>query len=426
MTQPRGWTHLSAELSWMLAGIPLCIFAGVGWDAFQDANGTQSFLGASNNFYFLWLLPMMLLGAPRAFRAAIARGGNARTFTLLALALLIWMAVGLWSNGQLPTIFDAILPSVAILNIVAALLAWMLARRTLQDGYGEDLHTALTHTLLAAGAGCALGAAVHLLGAWPEQQVFLFVDGFANLRTFGETVMVAFAAALVLWWKRPGWGAFALAIALATLLAWSGTRAAWVGLAGMLTLGLIVWQPGWKAFAGTIAIVVAGGVASLALPTPHGTYGIGRLGYLANEASFVLEHTTQNAAPAEDIEAGSSRLALWSWGVDRISERPWTGYGYAAMGSVERPNEARFKHLHNLPLDLAFGLGVPAAIALTLALLYALVAATFQARRDGLWLGPLCAGALLATSLFAGIFLFPITVIIVAIGLSGVGVVRRA
>lgn len=421
MVRSRGWSHLNAELTWMLVGIPLCVFAGVVWDGFQEARDIQSFLGASNNFYFLWLLPMMLLAAPRTLVRALLTQDAHRKMAAGTLFVLAWIVGGLVLNGNVAGLGDAVVPIVATLNVLVGALAWIVARRAYRAGHGAALMDALGCTLLVTGVGCTLGGVVHLMGELPDWQVFLYVDGFANLRTLGEVVMLALAAALVGWWKRPSFALFALAVLFAIVLAWSGTRAAWVGLGGMLVLGFLVWLPGWRALAGTVAIVLLGGILSTPLPTPHGTYGIGRLAYLANEASFVLEHSTNPTVDNPGDVNGSNRLQLWGWGVDRVQERPLTGHGYATMGSLERPEHAHFKHLHNLPLDLAFGLGVPAAVALTLFLLWALLSATFQARRDRLFLGPLCAGTLLATGLFAGLFLFPIAVVVGAMGLAGAG-----
>lgn len=413
---------LSAPLMWMLLGIPLSVWAGVGWDAFQAPNGTQMFLGAANNFYLLWLSPLVLLAVPRTLLRTLLTRAPMAGFAAGGIFVLGWMIAGVALNDRFSTLADAVVPLVAIANTGLALLAWMVAREARAAGQGPALAEAFKGCLLLAGMGMVAGMVVHLLGAKPERQIFLYVDGFGNIRTLGEALMLALAAAIAWAWKKPGLWAFLAATALACALAWTGTRAAWVGLGGALLLGALLWLPGWKAAAHTLGAVILGAALSLALPLPDSTYGIGRLAELVRETGVAIDTGVGSEAPSGTVapsEPDSARLLLWGWGVDRIAEAPLLGHGHGAMGTLDRPHHARFKHLHNLPLDLAFGLGVPMGIGLTLLLVWATLSAFVQARRDRLFLLPLCAGAVLATSLFAGLFLFPISVVAAAIGLSG-------
>jgi len=141
---------------------------------------------------------------------------------------------------------------------------------------------------------------------------------------------------------------------------------------------------------------------------------------LVQEATTVATDIGAAATEDKDTQASdSNRLALWTWGLYRIQEDPLVGRGFAAMDRIpDRPKHAQFKHLHNLPLDLMFGFGVPVGMVLALLLAWQALVSMHRARRTDLVLLPMIACGTLATSLFAGLFLFPISVVAVAIGLA--------
>ena len=420
MRDLRRFAALDFPLLVLLATMPIATWLAVAWDAFQPPREVQSFLGGSQNIYLLLILPLAAVTLPRILLARAIQGGPHALFARLALAVLGWALLGLTWNGHFSTLAGSIVPLTAILAANAGLLAFISAREARAQGQGPLLMSALTLALVATGLGGMAGGIVHLLGPLPSGQPFLFVDGFANVRTLGEVMMLAVGASLVWMWGRPGLVPFLLAVVLASVLAWTGTRAAWMGLAGALLLGLAWWRPGWKAAGLTVGALILGAGLSLALPVPHGTYGIGRLAYLASETAVALETGLVAENEAGAIE-GSDRLKLWSWGVAQISNHPWLGHGYGTMGVLDRPDYANFKHLHNLPLDLAFGLGIPMAVVLTLLLLAGVLGTFERARHDRLMLFPLAAGAVLGTSLFAGVFLFPFMTVVAGLGLSGAG-----
>lgn len=79
---------------------------------------------------------------------------------------------------------------------------------------------------------------------------------------------------------------------------------------------------------------------------------------------------------ASDIS--SSRFAIWSDTLELIGRHPWTGVGFGEFNfawtllpSPDRP-VAFFDHTHNLPLNLAVELGLPAATLILILLSYAL------------------------------------------------------
>ena len=416
-------THLPASIVWALFGLPLCIVAGVAWDGFQDPSSTQQFLGAANNFFFLWLLPVGLLVPLKSLLDGL-RGRSEQPWFIPALLVLVgWALFGLWMNGLTDALTTMVLPSAALFVAVTGVVLHGKARLAVKDGHVDALHALLAWSLAGAALGVALGMVVHLAGAMPEKQPFLYTDGFGNIRTLGETALLGLTVGLALNARRFALVPFLLAVALAMVLAWSGTRAAWVGLGATLVIGAVWWAVPLAGVLRWIAAVALGFALSIPLPLPDSNYGAFRAAAVVREATTVVTDLGEAMAQpdAVDTEASdSNRLALWSWGIDRIQESPLVGHGYAAMGAIpDRPEHAKFKHLHNLPLDLVFGLGVPVGLALTLLLAWTALRAMHRARRTDHILLPMVACGTLVTALFSGLFLFPVTVIVVGVGLAG-------
>jgi O-antigen ligase len=418
---PRpSFDNLTAPLLWALLGLPLCVFAGVTWDAFRPANGAVQFLGASNNLFFLWLTPIALLATVRGLVQAARGHSDNPWFLPLLLALVAWGLLGLWWNGVTASLTDMVLPITALVVLVVGGTLHVHARSVVAQGHVADLHNLTAWSLGATGVGVLFGGVVHMFGPWAEVQPFLHTDGFGNIRTLGETALLGLAVGLAMNARRFALVPFVLAVAMAMILAWSGTRAAWVGLGGVLVVGAVWWAVPVLGVARWLAAIALGAALSIPLPLPDGNYGAFRASAFVEEATTVASDIGAAATKAKDTEASeSNRLALWSWGIDRIQEAPLMGRGFAAMGTLpDKPAHANFKHLHNLPLDLMFGFGVPVGLALTLLLAWQGLVAMHRARGTAYILLPMIGCGTLATSLFAGLFLFPISVVAVAIGLA--------
>jgi O-antigen ligase len=412
--------HLTPPILWALFGLPLCVFAGVAWDAFQPADGAMQFLGASNNFFFIWLTPIALLATVKGL-VRVVRGTERNPWFLpLLLALVAWGVVGLWWNGVTDSMRDMVLPITALFILVIGGTLHLDARHVVADGHVGDLHALTAWSMAATAVAVLCGALVHLWGEWPRVQPFLYTDGFGNIRTLGETALLGLAVGLALNTRRFAWAPFAIAVVMAMILAWSGTRGAWVGLGAVLVVGAVWWAVPPMAVVRWLAAIALGAALSISLPLPDRNYGVFRAAAVVKEAATVAKDLEAAAVERKDTQASdSNRLALWTWGIGSIQAEPLVGQGFAAMGTIpDKPNHARFKHLHNLPLDLMFGFGVPVGLALTLLLAWQGLLAMHRARRTAYVLLPMIACGTLATSLFAGLFLFPISVVAVAIGLS--------
>jgi O-antigen ligase len=174
------------------------------------------------------------------------------------------------------------------------------------------------------------------------------------------------------------------ALGLAALLTWLATRS--TGQAPALPAALSV---------AALALLAAGNAASqsrtgllawsgVALACAWYTWRHGRRGLPVAAAAAALPVLAALAcagagcgAIGRFAQAGQDgRLALWRDVLYLIGERPWTGWGWGELGYAHfitlfpwpRWSE-KLDNAHNLPLQLAVELGIPAALAVCAALL---------------------------------------------------------
>ena len=146
------------------------------------------------------------------------------------------------------------------------------------------------------------------------------------------------------------------------VLFWSGSRAALLAIA--VSLPIVHIALGRLDLRRTVLIgatLVVGAALSTLLWEPHPSYGmIDRL------QGDVIE-VSSGQSGIDDVSTG--RVAIWTWAAGAIAERPWFGWGFMPMDTMEGSGVPKFDHAHNIALDYAMGFGVPAAaIVLGLAL----------------------------------------------------------
>jgi hypothetical protein len=200
---------------------------------------------------------------------------------------------------------------------------------------------------------------------------------------------------------------------LSTLLMWGMVAAAWVmaellnrARAGRHGAWWLIWLlvQGWLAFGLVLTASRTGliGVGVLALwgLMDRRLPGRLRVSLLALPVLYALAwagvQAQTAAAPAGvHLPAGgdisSSRFGIWANTWELIKANPWWGVGWGEFNFAwtltpfpTRP-VAFFDHTHNLPLQLAVELGIPAALLVCSLLLW------------GLWRAFVCSGQVLAT-----------------------------
>jgi len=260
---------------------------------------------------------------------------------------------------------------------------------------------------LSAGlAGLAAATAVHFLTPpaglvvpWGPFGWGGAVPGFVSHRLLGAWCAAVLALLLgVAWRERPGetrWLLPAMMLA-ATFLAWTGTRAALVGVvAALATTALVGGRPASPRLWPVLALMA--GVAALVGPAlaPHG------------DPAFLFVRPPATLATADGVSSG--RLSYWHDLLAIAAERPLLGWG-AASSLWMNATGGGMRHVqpHNVIVQFLLNWGlVPTLPAL------ALLAAAFRAAHVRVRRAPerlpflAMLNAVAVMGLFDGTFHFP-------------------
>ena len=284
---------------------------------------------------------------------------------LLAFLILPWLSP--FTAGPTPNVWPL------LLSALCAVVLWF---------YRHRLNARLIAAgWLAAAAVSALIALVQYFGLAPALSSWISQtdagEAFANLRqrnqfaTLTSIGLVALIGWLALWetpaqpqqqpaqgWRMPWW-AYLLAGLLALGNAVSSSR---TGLLQWLLIAVLTawWAlPGrWRLLVFALQALLAYGVAVFAMPwlleMATGLRSGGLFGRLV-----------------EEIPGCASRMVLWSNVLTLIAEKPWLGWGWGELDYahfITLYPGPRFCEIldnaHNLPLQLAVELGVPAAMVI--------------------------------------------------------------
>lgn len=271
-------------------------------------------------------------------------------------------------------------PSTVFYNGALAVVGWGVVMVLLTGRDVLDWARALGWALLVAGlASVALAAVQYLVPAWADGQWIARPTtpgrAFANLRQpnqLSTLLLMAVCCVPALWAGRPGawrWAWPALA-ALTLGIAFSSSRTGAVGM-GMLA----AWALVDRRLPRPVRRWFVGGVVMLALWWAL-LWAWGHLG----GATYFGEARLDSGS-----DISSSRFKIWANVLDLIATYPWTGVGWGRFNAAwtltafpDRP-VAFFDHTHNLVLQLAVELGIPAAAGLL-----ALAAGLLWSARRGL------------------------------------------
>jgi O-antigen ligase len=347
------------------------------------------------------LLAALLLAASAPTLLAINQPPSA-TLLNQCLALALWGGVAV----VLPPgrVCRSLSPLLAALGVLAAAVAvssgfgglplslallalGLLAGTALMVITGADAaqgpraapaFAALAAGLLLAGLlGAAVAAIQVFQPGWTDGH-WIAYSGLAgravgNLRQpnhLGSLLLWALVAAVALhelrWLPRAALWAVALPLVLAIELTASRTGA--VGLGGLLLWALLDRRLSPTARWMLAATPLLYAVAYLAM----GWYGELSQHALGAGARLAAEGGLGELAnPANPTGSPNSRLNIWRNTLDLIAAQPWTGVGFGEFNFAwtltafpHRPT-AFFDHSHNLLLQLAVELGLPAAALVT-------------------------------------------------------------
>jgi O-antigen ligase len=257
--------------------------------------------------------------------------------------------------------------TVALLGSVA--MIWMMAAWSSASASNDAHMRLIAQAWLAAAAVSTAAALLQYFGMADrfEQWVNVSATGeaFANLRQrnqFASLTVIGIAA--LLWLPASGRARWAAVAAAAWLAIGNAATTSRTGLLELLLIGLVTWR--WTGLRSPrmrlwLFAVIAYVVAAIALP------------WLAE--AFAGRASSSLWTRVTESDACGSRSVLWSNVLHLIAQRPWLGWGWGELDFAHYTTlylGPRFcdilDNAHNLPLHVAVELGVPAAIALCVAI----------------------------------------------------------
>ena len=307
---------------------------------------------------------------------------------LLAALGLLLAGVGLsWGLGSLP----ASLAWLAAGLLAGAGLMVLAGAGAAQSAGGPSALTALAAGLLASGL---LGSGVALVQVfapgWTDGNLIAH-SGVAG-RAVGNLRQPNHLASLLLWalvaavpllegGRLPRWAAWASSALMVLAIELTASRTGAVGLGLLLGWALLDRRLTPHTRCWLAATPLLYGLAYLAM---------GWWGALSQQALGAGARLVAEGAVAAGAESPNSRLNIWRNAWDLVVANPLAGVGFGEFNLAwtltpfaHRPT-AFFDHTHNLPLQLAVELGLPAAAAVLLLMAAALWQAGRRAwRADG-------------------------------------------
>jgi O-antigen ligase len=319
-----------------------------------------------------------------ALSGATARAEIPRTLPAYAVAgaLLIWMGDFVARGDALPS------PAVVAAWLVLAGIAACAALGTLARDGGLAFPwsaSLLAWAWLAAGLISTVIALAQHFGVADVLGPFAAYSpgrqAYGNLRQRNHYATLANIGLLSLVWLTlhgkpalPRWAAAVAALLLCAGAAASVSRMGAVELVAVLALA--AW---WHRHAARKA-------AWLFVPLLCYVAAAVVLLYVIDPAGQIAPNLLKRLAG--DVPDCPSRTVLWQNMMQLVIERPWLGWGWRElsyafyMGDFDPRFCALVHNAHNLPLHLAVELGVPAALALTAACIWAIVRARPWAQTD--------------------------------------------
>ena len=236
--------------------------------------------------------------------------------------------------------------------------------------------------------------------------------GFWHVRVWGMVLAVAIAAAIGLHavrWERglkTDLALFGVVAILIALLAWSGSRAAMLGLIlSYLAAIAVVRGPLLRGLIPVAAGVALGIVLSLGITVPNSKYG--------------LVNTIEETGAESLDESSGGRMSLWRGSLDLLAERPLTGHGFDQFRYVYTGEPEGTVQPHNAVLQLLVDFGVVGGIAAIFLLLSLWWRAVGDCRQAAWKLpGVLVLNALVVIALFDGALYHPEPLAIIAMCLG--------
>ena len=284
------------------------------------------------------------------------------------LAVLAAAAFGSGVFGTLPAGLSLMGGGMSLAALLAFHSGWRQGRSVTRDGIAELFFGALA---VAGGLGLLLAAVQVFMPSWADG-TFIASPNMAgravgNLRQPNHfSTLLVFAAAGLAWLGarrrlRPGVAALGVALCIGGIV----LTASRTGMVAMVFL--TAWGVLDRRLPRTLRVTL------VAAPLLYGAWwgGMWLLAHADRTVAFAGETRLHDSS-----DISSSRFKIWANVLSLIQQHPWWGVGYGefnlAWTLTPFPNRpaAFFDHTHNVVLQWAVELGLPAAIVLSLLALW--------------------------------------------------------
>lgn len=284
------------------------------------------------------------------------------------LAVLAAAAFGSGVFGTLPAGLSLMGGGMSLAALLAFHSGWRQGRSVTRDGIAELFFGALA---VAGGLGLLLAAVQVFMPSWADG-TFIASPNMAgravgNLRQPNHfSTLLVFAAAGLAWLGarrrlRPGVAALGVALCIGGIV----LTASRTGMVAMVFL--TAWGVLDRRLPCTLRVTL------VAAPLLYGAWwgGMWLLAHADRTVAFAGETRLHDSS-----DISSSRFKIWANVLSLIQQHPWRGVGYGefnlAWTLTPFPNRpvAFFDHTHNVVLQWAVELGLPAAIVLSLLALW--------------------------------------------------------
>ena len=284
------------------------------------------------------------------------------------LAVLAAAAFGSGVFGTLPAGLSLMGGGMSLAALLAFHSGWRQGRSVTRDGIAELFFGALA---VAGGLGLLLAAVQVFMPSWADG-TFIASPNMAgravgNLRQPNHfSTLLVFAAAGLAWLGarrrlRPGVAALGVALCIGGIV----LTASRTGMVAMVFL--TAWGVLDRRLPRTLRVTL------VAAPLLYGAWwgGMWLLAHADRTVAFAGETRLHDSS-----DISSSRFKIWANVLSLIQQHPWWGVGYGefnlAWTLTPFPNRpvAFFDHTHNVVLQWAVELGLPAAIVLSVLALW--------------------------------------------------------
>lgn len=317
-----------------------------------------------------WGLWLAWMGrAPGGLDTPATPGAQAGRWALTGmLAVLAAAAFGSGVFGTLPAGLSLMGGGMSLAALLAFHSGWRQGRSVTRDGIAELFFGALA---VAGGLGLLLAAVQVFMPSWADG-TFIASPNMAgravgNLRQPNHfSTLLVFAAAGLAWQGarrrlRPGVAALGVALCIGGIV----LTASRTGMVAMVFL--TAWGVLDRRLPRTLRVTL------VAAPLLYGAWwgGMWLLAHADRTVAFAGETRLHDSS-----DISSSRFKIWANVLSLIQQHPWWGVGYGefnlAWTLTPFPNRpaAFFDHTHNVVLQWAVELGLPAAIVLSLLALW--------------------------------------------------------